>query len=85
LVIQAQIQTVDSSRAWCDTHFLLENIGQLNQVDDRGSHESVDIASKIETLENRFDDLQTRIINELSTKPGMTAKQLAWRLSWQPL
>jgi hypothetical protein len=55
LVIQAQVQIVDSSRAWCDTHFLLENIGQLNQVDDRGgSHESVDIASKIESFENRL-------------------------------
>jgi hypothetical protein len=63
----------------------LENIGQLNQVDDGGSHESVDIASKIETLENRFDDLQTRIINELSTKPGITAKEILSKLTGLPL
>jgi hypothetical protein len=60
-------------------------VGQLDQVDDRGSHESVDIASKIETLENRFDDLQTRIINELSTKPGITAKELLNKLTQLPL
>ena len=60
-------------------------VGQLDQVDDRGNHEQVDIASKIETLENWFDDLQTRIINELSTKPGITAKQLLSKLTGLPL
>ena len=41
-------------------------VGQLDQVDDSGRHESVDIANKIEILEDQFDNLQTRIINELS-------------------
>ena len=58
---------------------------QLEQIDDRGSHESGDIASKIETLENRFGDLQTRIINELTTKPGITAKELLNKLTQLPL
>ena len=56
-------------------------VGQLDQVDDRGNHEQVDIASKIETLETQFDDLQTRIMNELSTKPGITAKALLSKLT----
>ena len=60
-------------------------IGQLDPVDDRSSRESVDIASKIETLENWFDNLQTRIINELSTKPGITAKELLIKLTGLPL
>ena len=65
-------------------HFLLI-LDQLDQVGDRGSYEPADIASKIEELENRFDDLQTRIINELSTKPGITAKQLLSKLTRLPL
>ena len=60
-------------------------VGQLDQVDDRGSHEPVDIASKIESLENQFDDLQTRITNELSTKPGITVKELLDKLTRLPL
>jgi hypothetical protein len=60
-------------------HFLLQRfvVGQLDQIDDRGSCETVDIVSKIKSLENRFDDdLQTRVINELSTKAGITAKEI---------
>ena len=60
-------------------------VGQLDHVDDRGSHEPVDIASKIETLENRFDDLRTRIRIELSTKPGITAKEVLSKLTRLPL
>ena len=60
-------------------------VGQLDQVDDRDSHEPVGIDSKIETLENQFDSLQTRIINELSTKPGITAKALLNTLTRLPL
>ena len=41
-------------------------VGELGQIDDSGNHESVDIGSKIETLEDQFNNLQTRIINELS-------------------
>ena len=39
-------------------------------VDSSG--ELVDIASKIKCLEYQFDDLRTRIINELCAKPGIT-------------
>ena len=60
-------------------------VGQLDEVDDRGSHESANIASKIETLENWFDDLQTRIINELCTNPDVTAKELLSKLTRLPL
>ena len=60
-------------------------VGQLDQVNDRGSHESADIAIRIETLENRFDDLQTRIRSELSTKPGITAKEVLSKLTGLPL
>ena len=59
-------------------------VGQLDQV-GRGSHESVDVASKIKILENKFDDLQTRIINELSTKPGITSKEVLSKLTRLPL
>ena len=53
------------------THFRLEYlvVGQVDQVDDRGSHESVDTASLIENLEDQFNNLRTNIIYELSTKP----------------
>ena len=60
-------------------------VGQLDQINDRGSHESADISRRIETLENRFDDLQTRIRNELSTKPGITAKEVLSKLTGLPL
>ena len=60
-------------------------VGQLDQIDDRGSHEPVDIATKIEKLENQFDDLQTRIINELTTEPGVTTKELLNKLTQLPL
>ena len=65
-------------------HFLLI-LDQLDQVGDRGSYEPADIASKIEALENWFDDLQTRIINEISTKPGITAKKVLSKLTGLPL
>jgi hypothetical protein len=60
-------------------------VGQLDQVDDRGSHESVDIASKIETLEDQFDSLRTRIRLELSAKPDMTVQTLLDKLTGLPL
>ena len=60
-------------------------VGQLDQVDDSGRHESVDIASKIEILEDQFDNLQTRIINELSTKSGITVHNLLNQLTRLPL
>ena len=60
-------------------------VGQLDQVDDRGSHKQVDIASKIENLEDQFDSLQTRIINELSTKSGLTVQKLLDQLTRLPL
>ena len=60
-------------------------LGQLNQVDDIVSSEPIDIASKIETLEDQFDDLQTRIIDELSTKPGITVQNLLSKLTRLPL
>ena len=61
-------------------------VDQLDQVDDNGSVESMDIASKIETLENRFDDLRTRIIDELSAKPGpITVQRLLDTLTSLPL
>ena len=68
-------------------HSLLEYFGldQLDQVNDGGSHESMDIASKTETLEDRFDDLRTRIRSELSTKPGINAKEVLSKLTCLPL
>ena len=60
-------------------------LDQLDQVGDRGSYEAADIASKIEALENRFDGLQTRIINEISAKPGITTKEVLSKLTGLPL
>ena len=60
-------------------------IGQLDQIDDRGSHEPVDIASKIENLEDQFNSLRTRIMNELSTKPDITVQVLLNQLTGLPL
>jgi hypothetical protein len=60
-------------------------VGQLDQVDDRDSHESVDIASKIETLEYQFITLQTRIRLELSANPDMTVQRLLAKLAGLPL
>ena len=60
-------------------------VGQLDQVDDRGSYVSVDIASKIENLEDQFDSLRASIIRELSAKPGMTVQTLLKQLTGLPL
>ena len=60
-------------------------IGQLDQGDDSGGHEPVDIARKIENLENQFDDLQTRIIVELSANPDITVKEILNQLMHLPL
>ena len=60
-------------------------VGQLDQVDDRGSHERVDIASKIENLEDQFDSLRTRIMLELSAKPDITVQTLLAKLTGLPL
>ena len=56
----------------------------MNQVDDNGSDESNDIASKIETLENQFDDIRTQTINDLSTKPDITVNRLLDTLNLPP-
>ena len=60
-------------------------VGQLDQIDRRDGHEPVDLASKIETLENWFDNLQTRIRKELSTKPGITVKEVLSKITGLPL
>ena len=62
-------------------------VGQQNKVDNNNicNDEPVDIASKIETLEDRFDDLRTRIINELSAKPGITVQVLLDKLTSLPV
>ena len=60
-------------------------IGQLDQVDNIGSHEPVDIDSKIETLEDQFNNLRTRIMNELSTKSDITVQVLLNQLTGLPL
>ena len=60
-------------------------VGLLDQVDNNHCHESVDVASKIENLEYRFNNLQTRIIKELSTKPGITVKEILNQLTRLPL
>ena len=60
-------------------------VGQLNQVDDRGSYESVDIARKIENLEDQFGSLRTRIMLELSANPDMTVQTLLANLTGLPL
>ena len=60
-------------------------VGQLDQVDGSNSHESVDIASKIENLEDLFNNLQTRIIKELSANPDVTVQELLNQLMQLPL
>ena len=59
-------------------------VGQLDQVDGRGSHESVEIASKIENLVDRFDSLRTRIRLELEAKPDMAVPTLLDKLTSLP-
>ena len=59
-------------------------VGQLDQVGDRSSYESVDIASKIENLEDQFNNLRTRIMNELS-RPDITVQVLLNQLTGLPL
>ena len=60
-------------------------VGQLDPIDGSDSHESVDIASKIENLEDRFNILQTRIIKELSANPDITVQELLNQLTQLPL
>ena len=60
-------------------------VGQLNQVDDSGNDESVDIADKIESLENRFDSLRTQIRSELCATPNITVETLLDTLTSLPL
>ena len=45
----------------------------------------MDVGSKIETLENQFGNLRTRIMLELSAKPGMTVQTLLAKLTGLPL
>ena len=59
-------------------------VGQLDQVEDSGNHESVDVASKIENLVDRFDSLRTRIRLELEAKPDMTVPTLLDKLTGLP-
>ena len=61
------------------------NIDQLHQVGDNVSNGSLDIANKIETLENVFDGLRTRIIIELSALPDITVQKLLDKLTCLPL
>ena len=60
-------------------------VGQLNQVDDNSSDESVDIASKIEQFEYQIDRLRNEIKSELSAKPDITVKTLIHTLTSLPL
>ena len=60
-------------------------IGQLDQGDDSGGREPVDVASKIEILEDKFNNIQTRIISELSTNPGISVKEILNQLTRLPL
>ena len=60
-------------------------LGQLNQVDDNGSNEPMNMASRIENLEDQFDNLQTRIIKELSTNPSITVQEILDKLTRLPL
>ena len=60
-------------------------VGQLDHVDGNDSRESVDIASKIENLEDLFNNLQTRIIKELSANPDITVQELLNQLTQLPL
>jgi hypothetical protein len=60
-------------------------VDQLDQVKDKGSHEQVDTALKIEMLEDQFNNIRTKIINELSTKPGITVQVLLNQLTCLPL
>ena len=59
-------------------------VGQLDQVEDRGRHEPMDIANKIENLEDQFNNLRTRIMNELS-RPDITVQVLLNQLIGLPL
>ena len=68
----------------CTSFWNILVIGQLDQVDDRGRHESVGIASKIENLD-QFGSLRTRIMFELSAKPNMTVQTLLANLTGLPL
>ena len=69
----------------CTSFWNILVVGQLDQVDDRGSYELADIASKIENLEDQFDSLRTRIMLELSAKPDMTVQTLLNKLTGLPL
>ena len=59
--------------------------GLLNQVDDNGCDETMDIADKIEALENQFDSLHTRIKSELCATPDITVETLLDTLTRLPL
>ena len=57
----------------------------MSQVEGAHDEESVDIANKIETLENQFDNLRTRTKCELSKKHDITVKTLIDTLTSLPL
>ena len=60
-------------------------VGQFDDNCDLCNKKLVDISSKIETLEDRFDNLRTQIIDELSAKPNMTVQALLDKLTSLPL
>ena len=57
----------------------------MSQVNNSGSDESEDLASKIEQLENRFDGLRNQIKHELSAARDVTVKILIDTLTCLPL
>ena len=68
----------------CTSFWNILVVGQLDHVEDRGNHESVDVASKIENLIDQFDSLRTRIRVELEAKPDMTVPTLLDKLTGLP-
>ena len=60
-------------------------IDQLNKFDNISSDVSVDIASKIEHLEDQFDTLRTQIKRELSIERVVTVKTIIDALTSLPL
>ena len=69
----------------CTSFWNILVVGQLDHIDDRGSHKSGDIAKKIEILEDQFGSLRTKIRLELEAKPDMTVQTLLDKLTGLPL
>ena len=60
-------------------------VDQLNQIDNNSGDVSVDIANKIEHLEDQFDRLRTQIKHELSVERVVTVKTIIDALTSLPL